>query len=289
MGQGLNSSPTSIDSYIADINRFKILSAEEERRISLKYYKNRCLEDFNRLVNANLRFVVKIAHEYTGYGLPLLDLIQEGNAGLLKALHKFDPNKGYRLISYAVWWIRAYIQNYVMKTWSLVRIGTTQAQRKLFFKLRSEREKVELESPHQSKSATIVDLAKRLNVSEKDVSDMDGRLVGRDYSLHSPVGDSSSLSHIELVRDEAASPEEMVAEIEKRRLLRRRVNEIMRGFSEKERFIVARRLMADEPMTLKNIGRRFSISRERVRQIESRVVTKLRSGLKGTELDRSAA
>ena len=289
MGQGLNSSPTSIDSYIADINRFKILSAEEERRISLKYYKNRCLEDFNRLINANLRFVVKIAHEYTGYGLPLLDLIQEGNAGLLKALHKFDPNKGYRLISYAVWWIRAYIQNYVMKTWSLVRIGTTQAQRKLFFKLRSEREKVELESPHQSKSATIVDLAKRLNVSEKDVSDMDGRLVGRDYSLHSPVGDSSSLSHIELVRDEAASPEEMVAEIEKRRLLRRRVNEIMRGFSEKERFIVARRLMADEPMTLKNIGRRFSISRERVRQIESRVVTKLRSGLKGTELDRSAA
>ena len=289
MGQGLNSSPTSIDSYIADINRFKILSAEEERRISLKYYKNRCLEDFNRLINANLRFVVKIAHEYTGYGLPLLDLIQEGNAGLLKALHKFDPNKGYRLISYAVWWIRAYIQNYVMKTWSLVRIGTTQAQRKLFFKLRSEREKVELESPHQSKSATIVDLAKRLNVSEKDVSDMDGRLVGRDYSLHSPVGDSSSLSHIELVRDEAASPEEMVAEIEKRRLLRRRVNEIMRGFSEKERFIVARRLMADEPMTLKNIGRRVSISRERVRQIESRVVTKLRSGLKGTELDRSAA
>ena len=279
----------SIDSYIADINRYSVLSAEEERITSFSYYKNRNLEDFNRLVNANLRFVVKIAHEYTGYGLPLLDLIQEGNAGLLKALDKFDPNRGFRLISYAVWWIRAYIQNYVMRTWSMVRIGTTQAQRKLFFKLRSEREKVELASPNKSKPATIIELADRLNVSENDVVEMDGRLSGRDFSLDTPIGDSGRISHVELLREEAQSPEEMVAEIESRRLLRRRVNEIMRGFNEKERFIVARRLMAEEPMTLQNIGKRFSISRERVRQIESRVVHKLRAGLKGTDLDRHAA
>ena len=279
----------SIDSYIVDINRYSILSAEEERKTSLKYHKNRNLEDFNRLVNANLRFVVKIAHEYTGYGLPLLDLIQEGNAGLLKALDKFDPHRGFRLISYAVWWIRAYIQNYVMRTWSLVRIGTTQAQRKLFFKLRSEREKVELAAPHKSKPATIIELADRLKVSENDVVEMDSRLSGRDFSLDTPIGDSGRISHVELLREEAASPEEMVAEIEGRRLLRRRVNEIMRGFNEKERFIVGRRLMADEPMTLQNIGKRFSISRERVPQIESRVIHKLRAGLKGTDLDRHAA
>lgn len=279
----------SIDSYIVDINRFSVLTAEEERKTSLNYCKNKNLEDFNRLVNANLRFVVKIAHEYTGYGLPLLDLIQEGNAGLLKALDKFDPHRGFRLISYAVWWIRAYIQNYVMRTWSMVRIGTTQAQRKLFFKLRSEREKVELAAPHKSKPATIIELADRLNVSENDVVEMDGRLSGRDFSLDTPLGDSGRISHVELLREEAASPEEMVAELESRQLLRRRVNEIMRGFNEKERFIVARRLMADEPMTLQKIGKRFSISRERVRQIESRVVHKLRAGLKGTDLDRHAA
>ena len=176
-----------------------------------------------------------------------------------------------------------------MRTWSLVRIGTTQAQRKLFFKLRSEREKVELAAPHKSKPATIIELADRLNVSEHDVVEMDSRLSGRDFSLDTPIGDSGRISHVELLREEAASPEEMVAEIEGRRLLRRRVNEIMRGFNEKERFIVGRRLMADEPMTLQNIGKRFSISRERVRQIESRVIHKLRAGLKGTDLDRHAA
>lgn len=279
----------SVERYVADINRHRLLTPQEEYDLALKVYEDKDVSAFNSLANANLRFVVKVAHEYTGYGLPLLDLIQEGNAGLLKALEKFDPYKGFRLISYGVWWIRAYIQNYVMRSWSMVRIGTTQAQRKLFFKLRSERERVEQERAGERSSGTVVELARRLNVAEKDIVEMNGRLSGRDASLDAPVGDTYRTTYVEFLREDSCSPEELYSEIERRRLLRREVNEIMKGFNDRERFIVARRLMADEPMTLQKIGKRFSISRERVRQIEGRVLEKLRAGLRGSELDCAAA
>ncbi len=279
----------SVERYVADINRHRLLTPQEEYDLALKVYEDNDVSAFNDLARANLRFVVKVAHEYTGYGLPLLDLIQEGNAGLLKALEKFDPYKGFRLISYGVWWIRAYIQNYVMRSWSMVRIGTTQAQRKLFFKLRSERDRVEQEREGGSSSGTVVELAERLNVAEKDIIEMNGRLSGRDASLDAPVGDTHRTTYVEFLREDSESPEELYSEIERRRLLRREVNEIMKGFNDRERFIVAKRLMADEPMTLQKIGKRFSISRERVRQIEGRVLEKLRAGLSGSELDCAAA
>ena len=279
----------SVERYVADINRHRLLTPQEEYDLALKVYEDNDVSAFNDLARANLRFVVKVAHEYTGYGLPLLDLIQEGNAGLLKALEKFDPYKGFRLISYGVWWIRAYIQNYVMRSWSMVRIGTTQAQRKLFFKLRSERDRVEQECAGESGSGTVVELAARLNVAEKDIIEMNGRLSGRDASLDAPVGDAARTTYVEFLREDSESPEELYSEIERRRLLRREVNEIMKGFNDRERFIVAKRLMADEPMTLQKIGKRFSISRERVRQIEGRVLEKLRAGLSGSELDCAAA
>lgn len=279
----------SVERYVADINRHRLLTPQEEYDLALKVYEDNDVSAFNDLARANLRFVVKVAHEYTGYGLPLLDLIQEGNAGLLKALEKFDPYKGFRLISYGVWWIRAYIQNYVMRSWSMVRIGTTQAQRKLFFKLRSERDRVEQECAGESGSGTVVELAERLNVAEKDIIEMNGRLSGRDASLDAPVGDTHRTTYVEFLREDSESPEELYSEIERRRLLRREVNEIMKGFNDRERFIVAKRLMADEPMTLQKIGKRFSISRERVRQIEGRVLEKLRAGLSGSELDCAAA
>ncbi len=279
----------SVERYVADINRHRLLTPQEEYDLALKVYEDNDVSAFNDLARANLRFVVKVAHEYTGYGLPLLDLIQEGNAGLLKALEKFDPYKGFRLISYGVWWIRAYIQNYVMRSWSMVRIGTTQAQRKLFFKLRSERDRVEQECAGESGSGTVVELAERLNVAEKDIIEMNGRLSGRDASLDAPVGDAARTTYVEFLREDSESPEELYSEIERRRLLRREVNEIMKGFNDRERFIVAKRLMADEPMTLQKIGKRFSISRERVRQIEGRVLEKLRAGLSGSELDCAAA
>ena len=279
----------SVERYVADINRHRLLTPQEEYDLALKVYEDNDVSAFNELARANLRFVVKVAHEYTGYGLPLLDLIQEGNAGRLKALEKFDPYKGFRLISYGGWWIRAYIQNYVMRSWSMVRIGTTQAQRKLFFKLRSERDRVEQECAGESGSGTVVELAERLNVAEKDIIEMNGRLSGRDASLDAPVGDAARTTYVEFLREDSESPEELYSEIERRRLLRREVNEIMKGFNDRERFIVAKRLMADEPMTLQKIGKRFSISRERVRQIEGRVLEKLRAGLSGSELDCAAA
>lgn len=279
----------SVDRYLSEVSRYELLSVKEEKKLALSYFQDGDLDSFWALANANLRFVVKVSHEYTGYGLPLLDLIQEGNAGLLKAVEKFNPHKGNRLISYAVWWIRAYIQNYVMRCWSLVRIGTTQAQRKLFFKLRSEKEKVQRQNRFIDSPATVTELSSRLGVSETDVIQMDSRLLNRDFSLNSPVGESQRHTHIELLRDENNHPEQVYATVEERRLLRRKINEVMKGFNDKERFIVARRLMADEPMTLKKIGLRFSISRERVRQIEARVLHKLRMALRGTELDRQAA
>jgi len=278
----------SVERYVVDINRYDVLTPDEEHRLAMKFFEKKDNSAFNKLINSNLRFVVKVAHEYSGYGLPLLDLIQEGNAGLLRALEKFDPHRGFRLISYGVWWIRAYIQNYVMRSWSLVRIGTTQAQRKLFFKLRSERQALERARAGEEGGSTVIELASRLKVSVQDVEDMNGRLSFRDGSLDSPVAEGINLTHVETLRCPEEGPETRYADVERRRLVRRSVNEIMKDFNSRERFIVARRLMTDEPMTLQTIGRRFSISRERVRQIERGVLDKLRNGLKGSELDYAA-
>ncbi|MEC8051351.1 MAG: sigma-70 family RNA polymerase sigma factor, partial [Myxococcota bacterium] len=164
------------------ISRHPVLTREQEVELAVEYRDTNCPRAADKLVVSNLRFVVKVAHEYRGYGFPLLDLVQEGNIGLMKAVEKFEPAKGYRLISYAVWWIRAYIQNYIMKSWSLVKMGTTQAQRKLFFKLRSEREKVESEMEGDGR-ASADDLAARLKVNVSDINDMEARLSARDFSL----------------------------------------------------------------------------------------------------------
>src|SRR5262245_39119569 len=160
----------TIDRFVSEINRYSLLTREQEMALALRYRDGGELEAAHHLVVSNLRFVVKIAHEYRGYGFKLLDLIQEGNIGLMMAVKKFDPSKGYRLISYAVWWIRAYIQNFIIRSWSLVKLGTTQAQRKLFFKLRSERERADRAAGPGSQASTS-DLAKRLDVGESDVLD----------------------------------------------------------------------------------------------------------------------
>jgi len=172
---------STIDRYVAEINKYPLLTREEEVALAERYRKDGDLEAAHQLVVSNLRFVVKIAHEYRGYSLKLLDLIQEGNIGLMMAVKKFDASKGYRLISYAVWWIRAYIQNFIMRSWSLVKLGTTQAQRKLFFKLRSERERADREAG-EGETATTKALAGRLEVAETDVVDMEARLAARDFS-----------------------------------------------------------------------------------------------------------
>ncbi len=266
----------TIDRYVSEINRYSLLSREEEMALAIRYRDMGDLQAAHQLVTANLRFVVKVSHEYRGYGFKLLDLVQEGNIGLMMAVKKFDPDKGYRLISYAVWWIRAYIQNFIIRSWSLVKLGTTQAQRKLFFKLRSEREKADREAG-PGETADINELADRLGVDGSDIRDMEMRLAARDFSLDAEIDDGARQSHVDLLKFHGASQESQVGDMEERRFVRDQVGRAMENLNEKERFIVEHRLLSDEPKTLHEIGQNFGISRERARQIEGNVLRKLKT------------
>ena len=186
----------TLDLYISEINRFSLLTAEEEFKLAVQLKKYNNVEAAEKLIVSNLRFVVKIAHEYRSYGFKLADLIQEGNVGLIHAVKKFDPYKGYRLISYAVWWIRAYIQNYLIKSWSIVKIGTTQAQRKLFFKLNQTKKELETLS---KKNPEFSEIATSLGVKDSEVAEMDLRMGSRDVSLNEIINDESNSSHIDFL------------------------------------------------------------------------------------------
>lgn len=265
----------SLNRYLTEINRFPVLTRAQEKEVAERFRETKATSDAHKLVASNLKFVVKIAHEYKGYGLGVLDLIQEGNVGLMMAVKKFDPDKGYRLISYAVWWIRAYIQNFVMSSWSLVKIGTTQAQRKLFFKLRSAREQADRLAGSGGR-ASAKKIADSLGVNEPEVSTMELRLGARDFSLDMDVVEDARTTHLDRVADQSKDQEELVAENERDQLARDMVRKLMATLSERERFLITNRLMADEPLTLQEIGKRFHVSRERARQIQSSLVLKLR-------------
>lgn len=274
----------SVDRYVAEINRYPLLSREEESELARRYVDQDDLSAAHQLVVSNLRFVVKVAHEYRGYNLRLLDLIQEGNIGLMMAVKKFDPSKGYRLISYAVWWIRAYIQNFVIRSWSLVKVGTTQAQRKLFFRLRSERERADRESG-PGKTAPVEDLARRLKVGAHEISDMEMRLAAHDFSLDGELEPGARQTHLDLLADtQSVDQEEELARKETQELVRGTVSEAISELNEKEQFIIENRLMTQEPKTLQEIGNHFRISRERARQIEGNVIRKMRARLAETGL-----
>jgi RNA polymerase sigma-32 factor len=276
---GSMGSVDSLDRYVAEINRYKLLTREQEMELALKYAKSGDLEAAHELVTSNLRFVVKIAHEYKGYGLRLLDLIQEGNIGLMMAVKKFEPDRGYRLISYAVWWIRAYMQNFILRSWSLVKLGTTQAQRKLFYKLRGTQAQIARLQGAEADLSFRADpskVATALGVSVEDVVEMDQRLGGRDFSLDQQVTDDSRQTYLERLVDSEELQDETVANDEQHARLKARVDQALSTLNEKERYIVEKRLMADEPLTLREIGEKFKISRERARQIEANVMKKVK-------------
>ncbi len=261
--------------YLAEIRRFKILSEAEERFHAERFFVEKNLESAHTLITSSLRYVVKVAYEYRHYGLRMLDLIQEGNIGLMLAVRKFDPYKGIRLISYAVWWIRAYIQNYILSAWSLVKIGTTKAQRKLFYGLRKAKEKL---LKMTGSDTDIAETAHMLKVSDQDVTDMEQRLKG-EVSLDSNVGDSEEITVLETIADERMNQEELLGTYQQEHNLKLRINEALEGLNEKERFIIEHRVTSDDPLTLQDIADNFQISRERVRQIEERVLEKLRQTL----------
>jgi RNA polymerase sigma-32 factor len=262
--------------YLAEIRRFPLLSREEEHRLAVDYKEYGNVEAAYKLVTANLRLVVMIAREYQKAFKNLLDLIQEGNMGLMEAVKNFDPYRGVRFPSYAVWWIRAYMIRYIMNDWRMVKIGTTQAQRKLFFNLQKEREKLEAEGITPGPKL----LAQRLNVKEDEVVEMEQRLASRDLSVDMPMGDDEEATLLHFLPDQKESPEEQIAETQYQQLLRDKMEEFARELKDKELVIFRERLLNEEPLTLREIGEKYDISRERVRQIEERVKRKLKTFLK---------
>ena len=266
----------TLNLYIAEINRFPLLTPEEEFRLAVRLKKYNDVTAAEKLIVSNLRFVVKIAHEYRNYGFKLADLIQEGNIGLIHAVKKFDPEKGYRLISYAVWWIRAYIQNYLIRSWSIVKIGTTQAQRKLFFKLNQT--KTELETLSR-RNPEFSEIATSLGVKDSEVEEMDLRMGSRDVSLHEIINDESSNSHIDFLAYEGDNQEVSLIKEEEKSLVQRDIAGALANLNERESYIILNRVMADDPKTLQEIGEKYNISRERARQIEKQALKKMQLAL----------
>jgi RNA polymerase sigma-32 factor len=265
--------------YMADVSRHPLLSREEELELARRFRDSGDLNAAYRLVAANLRLVVKLAHEYHRNPLSLLDLIQEGNIGLMQAVKKYDPERGVKLSSYAAWWIRAYILRYIMDNWKMVKLGTTEAQRKLFFKLRQEQERLLAQGFEASPKL----LAERLNVSEQDVVEMDQRLGHDELSLDAPLNDDSSATRADRLLPSVGTPvDERLGNEELRQIFHEKLQEFGKTLTdEKERYIFEHRLAAsDEPLTLQEIGNRYGVSRERARQIEAAMVSRLRSFLR---------
>jgi RNA polymerase sigma-32 factor len=263
--------------YLSEIRRFRLLNREDEHELAVQYKEYGDVEAAYKLVTSNLRLVVMIAREYQKAFKNLLDLIQEGNMGLMEAVKNFDPYRGVRFPSYAVWWIRAYMIRYIMNDWRMVKIGTTQAQRKLFFNLQKEKEKVEAEGLTPGPKL----LAQRLNVKEDEVVEMEQRLSSRDLSVDVPVGNGDDeATLLNFLPDGRRTPEEQIAEAQYQELLQDKMEQFAKGLKDKELVIYRERLLNEEPLTLREIGEKYGISRERVRQIEERVKKKLKTFLK---------
>jgi RNA polymerase sigma-32 factor len=266
-------SPLSAESYLRQINLLPLLTPEEEFKLAARYRKYNDREAAEKLVTSNLRFVVKVALEYKTYGIKLLDLIQEGNIGLMMAVKKFDPYKGYRLISYAVWWIRAYIQNFIIRSWSLVKIGTTQAEKKLFYKIGKVRQALEAYGENEAKYEHV---ATELDVTRDDIIEMEQRMAARDLSLDSPLDEDHELTHLDLLQESSLNQEESLALEEEKKIREREVLSAMKRLNQREEYVIKNRIMSDSSLTLREIGNHLKLSRERVRQIESEALKKLR-------------
>lgn len=261
--------------YLAEIRRYPLLTPEEEHRIAVQYKEYGDLAAAYRLVTANLRLVVMMARRYERAFRNLFDLIQEGNIGLMEAVKKFDPYRGIRFPSYAVWWIRAYIVRYIMNNFRLVKLGTTQAQRRLFFNLQKEKQRLEAEGFDMTPKL----IAQRLDVKPQEVIEMDQRMSARDLSVDTPLGGDEDGSMLDFLSSGAATTEEQVAEAHYQKKLAAKMREFGASLTGKDRTIFEQRLLTDEPQTLQQIGEMYHISRERVRQVEERLKKRLREFL----------
>jgi RNA polymerase sigma-32 factor len=267
-----------LGAYMRDVQRYPLLSKQEEHDLAVRYFEQDDVEAAKRLVTSNLRLVVKIAYDYRQAYKNILDLVQEGNIGLMQAVKKYDPYKGVKLSSYAAWWIRAYILRYILNNHRLVKVGTTQAQRKLFFNL--QKEKARLSAMGIEPTAEVI--AERLNVPERDVRSMDMRLAAGDASLDAPVGtsDGRPVARVELLPSDDVRVDDTLADAQVGDQFAEKIHEFGRTLGGKEKKIFEDRLVSEDPKTLQTLGDEFGVSRERVRQIEKRLLKKLKQFLK---------
>lgn len=283
-------SDRGLSAYMQQIKQFPLLEKEEEFILAKRLADYDDSEAAHKLVTSHLRLVAKIAMGYRFYGLPVTDLISEGNVGLMRAVKKFDPDRGFRLSTYAMWWIKAAINEYVLNSWSLVKVGTVAAQKKLFFNLRKLKAKLNI---YDDGDLTVSDadlIAERLDVKTQDVVDMNRRLSRSDASLNVPVGEDGDLDRIDLLMSDAPDQESVFADEEERSMGVSLLQQAMATLKDRERHIIQERRLNDEPRTLEEIGEEYGISRERVRQIENRAFEKLQKAVKAAaqELDNRA-
>ncbi|HVM81305.1 MAG TPA: RNA polymerase sigma factor RpoH [Stellaceae bacterium] len=283
------SSEGGLSRYLQEIRKFPLLHVDEEYMLAKRWREHGDPEAAHRLVTSHLRLVAKIAMGYRGYGLPISELISEGNVGMMQAVKRFDPDRGFRLATYAMWWIRAAIQEYILHSWSLVKMGTTAAQKKLFFNLRKLKGQIEAIEEGDLTPEHVQKIAKELDVPEADVISMNRRLMGPDHSLNAPVRVEGEGEWQDWLVDERENQETKLGDRQELGLRRDLLAKAMRLLSERERHILVERRLKEDPTTLEDLSREYGISRERVRQIEVRAFEKLQRAIKQSALERRPA
>ena len=263
-----------LTAYLAQIKKFPMLDAEEEYMLAKNWKKTGNLKSAEKLVTSHLRLVAKIAMGYKGYGLPINEMISEGNVGLMQAVKKFEPEKGFRLATYAMWWIKASIQEYILRSWSLVKIGTTTAQKKLFFNLKKIKNQIAPRSEGDLRNEHVTEIANKLDVSEDEVVSMNRRLSGKEHSLNSPVGEDGDQWQ-DWVVDKEMDQELRFAQNEEINQRKDLLKDSIKILNDREKEILYSRRLTDEPSTLEDLSKKFKISRERIRQIENKAFEKL--------------
>ncbi len=283
------SAESNLSRYLQEIRKFPMLAPEEEYMLAKRWQEHEDSKAAHQLVTSHLRLVAKIAMGYRGYGLPLSELISEGNVGMMQAVKRFDPDRGFRLATYAMWWIRAAIQEYILHSWSLVKMGTTAAQKKLFFNLRKLKGQMQAIEEGDLSPEQVRQIATKLDVPEQDVVNMNRRLSAPDHSLNAPLRAESEGEWQDWLVDETSNQEISLAEQEELGKRRKLLQSAMTGLNDRERDILIERRLRDNPTTLEDLSQKYGISRERVRQIEVRAFEKLQKSIKNAALEQKLA
>ncbi len=278
------SADSGLVKYLREIRAFPVLTAEEEFMLAKRWQQHEDVDAAHRLVTSHLRLVAKMALGFRHYGLPMSDLISEGNLGLMRAVKKFEPDKGFRLATYAMWWIKAALHEYVLNSWSMVRMGTLAAHKKLFFNLRRVKAKLRIVESNDLTHDQVKAIASELDVPEAEVRLMSQRIMSRDASLNVPVAADIAVERQDLLVDETPNQETLLGDLEEKRQSHRWLTEGLKVLDERELEILSNRRLRDDPMTLEELGERFGVSRERIRQLENRAFAKLQAAVKASAL-----